>query len=92
MLEEKTLILQFSLFVEKDENVYYAHSPTFKGLHVEGDTEAEAIENAKEAAMAYIESLIKHQEPLPLCTVRPEIKNADRIHEVVENIYLPAFA
>ena len=66
--EMKASIIKFRLeiCVERDEDVYYAYCPALKGVHVDGDTEEEAIKNAKDAAGAYIRSLIKHGEVIPL--------------------------
>ncbi len=53
--------------VEPDEDHFYAYCPELKGVHVEGSTEDEAAQNAKDAAEAYILSLLKNNDPLPLC-------------------------
>ncbi len=55
-----------SIVIEPDEDGYYAYCPALKGLHTCGATESEALENAKNAATAYIRSLIKHNEPIPV--------------------------
>ena len=60
------LVFVVDICVEPDDDGYHAFSPALKGLHTWGATEAEAVENAKDAALAYIESLIKHQEPIPV--------------------------
>jgi predicted RNase H-like HicB family nuclease len=60
------LVFVVDICVEPDDDGYHAFSPALKGLHSWGGTEAEAVENAKDAALAYIESLIKHQEPIPV--------------------------
>jgi predicted RNase H-like HicB family nuclease len=52
--------------VEPDEEGFHAYCPALKGLHVDGSTESEALRNAREAATAYLESLIKHHDPVPL--------------------------
>ena len=52
--------------VEPDEGGFHAFCPALSGLHVGGDTKEEALQNAKEAAKAYIVSLMKHGEPIPL--------------------------
>jgi len=41
-------------------------------LHVSGDTEEQAVRNAKDAAIAYLESLIKHGEPIPIGIIMRE--------------------
>lgn len=60
------LRLKIALFVEPDNGGYYAFAPAFKGLHVSGATVDEAKENARNAIVLYIESLIKHGDPLPI--------------------------
>lgn len=61
------LRLSFSVIVEPDGEGFYAHSPAFKGIHVDGKTEKEALRNAIEAVGCYIDSMIKRGDPLPVC-------------------------
>ena len=53
------------IIVAKDEEIFHAYAPALKGLHVDGATQEEAIENVKEAIAVYLESLRKHGDPLP---------------------------
>lgn len=62
----KVLKLRVRFVVEPDDEGFYAYCPDLKGLHVGGATESEALENAKDAAEAYISSLLKHQDPIPV--------------------------
>lgn len=64
--------VKVTVFIEKDGDVFYAYSPTMPGVHVEGETEAEVKQNIKEAANAYLISLIKHNDPLPIGTTITE--------------------
>ncbi len=57
---------RIEIIVEHDDGIYHAYCPAFKGLHTCGDTEGEAIQNAKIAAIAYLRSLIKHGDPIPI--------------------------
>lgn len=59
-------IIQLHVIVERDGEGYYVYCPALKGLHVGGTTKKEALQNAKNAAEAYIMSLLKHNEPLPM--------------------------
>ena len=59
-------IFRIQIFVEPDEDVYHAYCPALTGLHTCGNTVEEAISNAEDAARAYLQSLIKHNEPLPI--------------------------
>jgi predicted RNase H-like HicB family nuclease len=65
---------RIDIIIEPDEGSFHAYCPALKGLHVGGDTEEEALQNARDAATAYLESLIKHGDPIPLRVVRRESK------------------
>jgi predicted RNase H-like HicB family nuclease len=58
----------FSLSVEfdQDEGGYLAHFPALPGCHTWGDTYEEAVKNAEEALLGYIEALRKNGEEIPL--------------------------
>lgn len=63
---EPSLHLKVSVVIEPDENGYHAYCPALKGLHVDGMTEDEALENARQAALVYLESLAQHGDALPI--------------------------
>jgi predicted RNase H-like HicB family nuclease len=44
---------------------FHAFCPALKGCHSEGESEAEARSNIREAIALYIESLNAHGEPIP---------------------------
>jgi predicted RNase H-like HicB family nuclease len=69
-----SFLIQVEICIEKDDDGYYAFCPSLKGVHTCGNTEKEALENAKNAIAAYIVSLIKHKEPLPFCQIVREEK------------------
>jgi predicted RNase H-like HicB family nuclease len=60
---------QVEIVVEPDGDEYHAYFPALKGLHTCGATVKEALNNARDAASAYIESLIKHGDPIPIGVV-----------------------
>ncbi len=60
------LLLRVSIVVEQDGDRFHAYAPALKGLHVDGDTEEEAAGNAREAIVVYLDSLARHQDPLPV--------------------------
>ena len=69
--------LKVQIIIEPDGDGFHAYCPALKGLHTCGDTEEDALKNAKDAVIAYIESLIKHAEPIPIGIVeRKEVKKA----------------
>jgi predicted RNase H-like HicB family nuclease len=62
----RTIEFTFTIVVEPDGRAFHAYCPALEGLHTDGDTQEEACRNAGDAAIAYIESLVKHHEPIPV--------------------------
>ena len=60
------LRLLLSVVVEPDGDGYHAYCPAFKGLHVAGETEDDALEGVREAAIAYLKSIVAHGDPIPV--------------------------
>ena len=58
------------MVVEPDDHEFHAYCPALKGLHVFGESQSDALENAKIAISDYLESLVEHGEPIP---VGPEL-------------------
>jgi predicted RNase H-like HicB family nuclease len=63
---QRRLRLEFTVIIEKDGESFHAFCPALKGLHVDGSTEQEALENAVRAAHVYVDSLVRHGDPLPI--------------------------
>jgi len=61
MMHRYTVVLE-----HEADGGYHASCPALPGCHSEGDTVDEAVANMKEAIAAYIESLVAHNEPLPV--------------------------
>ena len=64
----KMLKVSIAVEVERDGDSFYAHCPGLKGLHVDGATEEEAVQNVVEAASLYVDSILRHNDPLPIGT------------------------
>lgn len=60
------LRLEFTVIIEKDGESFHAFCPALMGLHVDGNTEQEALENAVTAADCFVSSLVRHCDPLPI--------------------------
>lgn len=76
------MMLRFEIVLEEDDGRYYAHCPALEGLHVDGQTLEEACENAKQAIIAYLESMRKHNDPIPVgCIVRE--RHRPRMRDVI---------
>ena len=58
--------MKYRILIEQDEdNMFVAEVPSLPGCVSQGKTRADAIDNAKDAIQGYIESLKKHNEPIP---------------------------
>jgi predicted RNase H-like HicB family nuclease len=59
--------MKFRVLIEQDEDgVFVAEVPSLPGCVSQGRTRQEAVDNAKEAIAAYLESLEAHDELIPL--------------------------
>jgi len=78
---DKQLIgFKVEVIVEPDDIGFHAYCPALKGLHTCGDTEEEALRNARDAAIAYLQSSIKHGDPIPVGIImREEVGGATPI-------------
>jgi predicted RNase H-like HicB family nuclease len=68
--KKPTIEFKIDIIVETDEGGFHAYCPALKGLHTAGESKEEALLNAKEAAIAYLESLIKHNDPIPIGVIK----------------------
>ena len=60
------LSMKYRVLIEQDEDgVFVAQVPALPGCVTQGATRPEALANAREAIAAYLESLEKHDEPIP---------------------------
>jgi predicted RNase H-like HicB family nuclease len=58
--------MKFRVIVEQDEDgCYVARVPGLPGCISQGRTRKDALRNIKEAMESYIESLKRHNEPIP---------------------------
>jgi predicted RNase H-like HicB family nuclease len=58
--------MKYKAHIEQDEDGWLvATCPSLPGCVSQGSTRAEALRNIGEAVEAYIESLRKHDEPIP---------------------------
>ena len=58
--------MKYRILIEQDEDgVFVVEVPSLPVCVSQGHTRAEAIENAKEAIGAYLQSLTAHNEPIP---------------------------
>jgi predicted RNase H-like HicB family nuclease len=58
--------MKYRVTIEQDEDgVFVAECPSLPGCVSQGKTRAEALENIQDAIHGYLESLKKHDEPIP---------------------------
>lgn len=59
--------MKYRVLIEQDEDgMFIAEVPALPGCISQGATRSEALDNIQEAIQAYVESLQKHGEPVPL--------------------------
>ena len=59
--------MKYRVMIEQDEDgMFVAEVPSLPGCISQGTTRDEALTNIREAIQAYIESLKKHNDPVPL--------------------------
>lgn len=78
------LRIRLEIVVEPDDGGFYAHCPSLKGLHAAGATEQEALQNARDAASAYLQSLIKHNDPIPVGIVDSNVREKPLLRKFIE--------
>lgn len=58
--------MRYRILIEQDEDgMFVAECPSLPGCVSQGKTRKEALENIQDAIKGYIESLKKHNEPVP---------------------------
>jgi antitoxin HicB len=58
--------MKYRILIEQDEDgMFVAECPALPGCLSQGKTRTEAIENIQDAIKGYLESLKKHNEPIP---------------------------
>lgn len=50
-----------SVIIEKDEHGYYAYRPELEGCQTQGDSLEEVLDNIKEAAELYLETMTEDE-------------------------------
>jgi predicted RNase H-like HicB family nuclease len=70
-IKVKTRELKFKIpiIVEFDTVNYHAYSPALKGFHMDGETEEEALNNAKLTAGEFLRIMIEDGIPIPVSTL-----------------------
>lgn len=87
--------IEVDIRVEPDEDSFHAYCPALKGLHTCGDTEEEALNNAIDATIAYIHSLIKHGDSIPVGIMieaeeRAPLYRKGRLHHIKDLVVATA--
>jgi len=58
--------MRYRILLEEDEDgIFVAECPALPGCISQGKTRNEAIQNIQDAIKGYLESLKKHNEPIP---------------------------
>lgn len=81
------MIVSVAIVIEPDGDGFFAYAPALKGLLMDGSTETEALERAREGVKVYLESLHRQGEPLPEgpgISVHPENPEASVQHVTMQ--------
>jgi len=58
--------MKVRILIEQDEDgIFVAECPSLPGCVSQGKTRREAVENIQDAIRGYLESLRRHNEPIP---------------------------
>jgi predicted RNase H-like HicB family nuclease len=58
--------MRYRILIERDEDgAFIAECPSLPGCISQGSIRKEALENIRDAIKGYLESLKKHNEPIP---------------------------
>ena len=58
--------MKYRVLIEQDEDgIFIAECPSSPGCISQGKTRKEALDNIQDAIKGYLESLKKHNEPIP---------------------------
>jgi len=58
-------LMRLQIVIREEEGTFTAECPTLPGCISQGKTRAEALANIRDAIAGYLESLKKHNEPIP---------------------------
>jgi predicted RNase H-like HicB family nuclease len=82
------------IIIEWDEVNYHVYSPALKGYHTDGETEQEALKNAKKMARDFLKVMIEDGIPIPSSIIlkgheQPtKVRDQTRYHEIEISIEL----
>ncbi len=76
LIRSLPLRLAITVVVEKDGDSYHAFCPALRGLHVDGETEEEALDHAKDAIEVYLVSVARHGDAV---SAGPEVGKPIRL-------------
>jgi len=58
--------MRYRILIEQDEDgIFVAECPSLPGCVSQGKSRKEALDNVQDAVRGYLESLKKHNEPIP---------------------------
>ena len=58
--------MKYRVLIEQDEDgIFVAECPALPGCISQGNSRREAVQNISDAIAGYLESLTKHNEPIP---------------------------
>jgi predicted RNase H-like HicB family nuclease len=85
----RELKFRIRIIVEKDEDGFVAYCPELKGLLVGGATKEEIEQTIPDAIQGYIDSLIKHNDPIPVGVLESDCEYtfSDFLRKFFKNVF-----
>ena len=77
----RELKFRVPIVIEPDGDGFYAHSPALPGLMMDGETIEEALQSAREGAIALLQSMIRDGDPIPLSIAVSNNKPSTKVND-----------
>lgn len=79
-MRPEELKLKVRVFVEPDADGYYAYCPELDGVHIDGETEEDAVKNCLQAIEVYLLTLLANGGPIPIGCM-----DGEKINEIMQH-------
>ena len=75
-MQIREIKLKVRVVIEQDDEGFMAYCPDLEGVAVEGSTRSDIDVHINDAIAGYVESLLKHNDPIPVGIVEEDRQDA----------------